>query len=96
MSDQAKAKELIAAGAVVLDVRKPDEFAAGHLPSATNIPVQEFAERIAEVDKLVGGDKDAPIVVHCMLGKRAAAAKELLEKAGYTNVVNGISYNDLK
>jgi rhodanese-related sulfurtransferase len=92
----SSAKELIAAGAVVLDVRKPDEFAAGHLPTATNIPVQDFESRIAEVEALVGGDKAAPIVVHCMLGKRAAAAKELLEKAGYTNVTNGISYNDLK
>src|SRR5689334_13003985 len=49
--DPGAARKLIAAGAVVLDVRTPDEYAAAHLPQAINIPVQELPARIGEVDK---------------------------------------------
>ncbi len=86
---------MIAAGAVVVDVRTPDEFSEGHLPQATNIPIQDFAQRITEVDKLTGGDKTKPVVVHCAVGGRAAKAKQQLEAAGYTQVVNGGGFDDL-
>jgi len=94
--DPATAKKLIAGGAVVVDVRTPEEFGDGHVASATNIPVQELATRIAEVDKLVGADKAKPVVVYCSAGKRAARAKAQLEAAGYTHVVNGGGYDDLR
>lgn len=90
------ARELISHGAVVVDVRTPDEFADGHLANATNIPVQEFATRIAEVDKLVAGDRTRPVVVYCAAGSRAAKAKAQLDAAGYTQVVNGGGYDDLR
>lgn len=93
--DAAAARKMIEAGAVVLDVRTPAEYSEAHLPTATNIPVQQFSERIAEVDKLVGGDKARPIVVYCAAGARAAKAKAQLDAAGYTNVVNGGGYDDL-
>jgi phage shock protein E len=94
--DPAAARKLIAEGAVVLDVRTADEYADGHVPSATNLPVQEMPRRIAEVDKLVGGDKAKPVVVYCGAGKRAAKVKQQLEAAGYTSVVNGGGYDDLR
>ncbi|MEP6864680.1 MAG: rhodanese-like domain-containing protein [Deltaproteobacteria bacterium] len=94
--DPAAARKLIAAGATVLDVRTPEEFADGHLPSATNLPVEDVAQRIAEVDKLVGGDKTKPVVVYCSKGGRAAKAKQALEASGYTNVVNGGGFGDLR
>jgi len=94
--DPAKAREMIAAGAVLVDVRSPDEFAEGALPRATNIPIQDFAGRIAEVEKLAGGDKTRPIVVYCAVGGRAAKAKQQLETAGYTQVVNGGGFDDLR
>ncbi len=93
--DPAKAQQMIAGGALVFDVRTPDEFKDGHLPQATNIPIEDFSTRIAEVDKATGGDKSKPIVVYCAKGGRAAKAKAQLDKAGYTNVVNGGGYDDL-
>jgi phage shock protein E len=91
--DPAKAKQMIASGALVLDVRSPDEFSTGHLSQATNMPIQDFS--VPEVDKLAAGDKAKPVVVYCAAGGRAAKAKEKLEAAGYTNVVNGGGYDDL-
>jgi phage shock protein E len=94
--DPAKAREMIANGAVVIDVRTPEEFTGDHLAQATNIPVQEFSSRLGDVEKLVGGDKSKPIVLHCAAGGRAGKAKKQLEEAGYTNVVNGGGLDDLK
>jgi len=94
--DPAKARELIAGGkAIVLDVRTPEEYGEDHIATAKNVPVDELDKRLAEVDKLVK-DKAQPIVVYCAAGKRAARAKQTLEAAGYTNVVNGGGLNDLR
>ena len=73
-----------------------DEFAAGHLAMAINLPVSELAGRLAEVDRLVGGDRTRPIVVYCASGSRSARAKTQLEAAGYTQVVNGGRLDDLR
>lgn len=94
--DPEAARAAIAAGAVVLDVRTPDEFAEAHLPAATNVPVDDLGSRLADVDKLVAGDKSKPIVVYCGSGRRAGKAKELLESAGYTHVINGGGLDDLR
>ena len=94
--DPALAKQRIADGAVVLDVRSPEEFAEGHLANATNVPVDDVHARLAEIDKLAGGDKKKPIVTYCAAGKRAGRAKQTLEAAGYTNVTNGGGYDDLR
>ena len=92
--DPAAAKQLIAQGATVLDVRTPQEFSGAHLRQATNMPIQDFDP--AAVDKLVGGDKSKPIVVYCAKGGRAQKAKDKLDAAGYTHVVNGGGYDDLQ
>lgn len=93
----ADAKTLVRSGsAVVLDVRTPGEFSGGHLDRATNIPVDELPSRLADVDKLTGGDKSKPIVVYCARGSRAARAKMALDGAGYTAVVNGGGIDDLR
>ena len=95
--DPAKARELIAGGkAIVLDVRTPDEYGEDHIASAKNVPVDELDKRLAEVDKLVKSDKAQPVVVYCAAGQRAARAKQTLEAAGYTNVVNGGGLDDLR
>jgi phage shock protein E len=94
--DPQKARAMIAAGALVLDVRTPDEFGGGHLQTATNVPINQLADHLGDVDKLAGGDKAKPIVVYCAAGRRAARAKTQLEAAGYTNVVNGGGYDDLR
>jgi len=64
---------------VVLDVRTPEEFAAGHLPGAINIPHTELASRVAELE----GSRDNDIVVYCRSGARAATALGVLEKSGF-------------
>ena len=67
---------------VIIDVRRPDEFAAGHVPGATNIPHTEIAARLNEL----GGDKHKELVVYCESGRRAAIAQGILQQAGFTNV----------
>jgi phage shock protein E len=71
-------------GALIVDVRSAAEYQAGHFPDAINIPVGEIAERSSEL-----GDPSRPIVVYCRSGHRSAAAKALLDKAGFTNVTDG-------
>lgn len=94
--DPEAARKMISSGAVVVDVRTPDEFGEGHLPQATNIPIQAFAQRIAELDALTANDKAKPIVVYCASGNRSGKAKQQLEAAGYTQVVNGGGFDELR
>jgi rhodanese-related sulfurtransferase len=70
------------AAPIVLDVRTPDEFAAGHIPGAINVPHTELAERLPELALPV----DVEIVVHCARGGRAEAAEAILRQAGYAQV----------
>lgn len=79
---------------ILLDVRTPAEYKAGHLPSAKNIPVQELSARLGDVKALAGGDKSHPIVVYCLSGARAARAKRILLDAGYTRVTNLGGFDD--
>ncbi|MEZ4334171.1 MAG: rhodanese-like domain-containing protein [Myxococcota bacterium] len=67
---------------VVLDVRTPDEYAAGHVPNATNIPHDQLADRIGEL----GSDKSRDVVVYCKSGRRAGLAAETLAEAGFTRI----------
>lgn len=94
--DPAAARTLIAAGAVVVDVRTPEEFGAGALPGATNIPIDQFAARLAEIGTLAGGDKARPVVVYCASGARSKRAQQQLEAAGHTQVVNGGGFDELR
>ena len=94
--DPAAARARIAAGAVVIDVRTPGEFAEGHLPQAVNIPVEELATRTGEVAALAGGDKAQPVVVYCASGNRARGAVTMLSAAGHADVVNGGGLDDLQ
>ena len=70
--------------AVWIDVRSAEEYAAGHVSPAVNIPHTEIAARIAEVIT----DKDAQIYLYCRSGRRSGLALDALQQAGYTNVVN--------
>jgi phage shock protein E len=96
VKDPAGAKKLIASGALVLDVRTPDEYTDGHIGGAINLPVDTVSDRLSQVASLTKSDKSKPIVVYCAAGQRAAGAKRTLEAAGYTNVVNGGGYDDLR
>lgn len=76
-----EARRLVDAGAHLVDVRTPQEFATGHIPGAINIPVQDLERRMAELE-----GKDRPIVVYCRSGNRSSSAARLLESAGYAEV----------
>ena len=67
---------------LVLDVRTPEEYAAGHLPGAVNIPHGELAARVGELE----GAREGDIVVYCRTGVRAGQALEVLGKAGFTRL----------
>ncbi len=69
-------------GALLLDVRTPEEFSAGHIDGATNIPVQELEARLTSFP----ARKDQGVVVYCHSGRRSANAVGILTKAGYTRV----------
>ena len=70
--------------AVVIDVREADEYAAGHLPEARNIPLAKLADRAAELEKF----KDKPVIVCCASGMRSGKACAELTKLGFAKLHN--------
>jgi len=68
---------------IILDVRRPDEYAEGHIPGAINVPNEEIGT--AEIAELP--DKLQLIFVYCRSGRRSKEASEKLVKLGYTNIV---------
>ncbi|MFO0551836.1 MAG: rhodanese-like domain-containing protein [Polyangiaceae bacterium] len=93
---QMSGKEAVAKAALVIDVRTPEEFGTGHLDKAENIPVDDVQAKVEDIAQKVGGDKSKPIAVYCASGGRASRAKEILQKAGFTNVTNAGGYSSLK
>jgi len=79
----ADARALVQGGALLVDVRTPQEYSAGHIEGAVNIPVSELGARLPEL-----GEKQRSVVVYCRSGARSARAKALLESKGFTSVVN--------
>ena len=74
--------ELQKQGAVMLDVRSVEEFAAGSAPGSINIPLSDLGGRLNEIPKNV------PIVVACASGMRSGMALMMLKKNGYADVRN--------
>ncbi len=81
---QAAAK--IKQGALPLDVREPQEFMQGHIPSAVDVPRGVLEFRIDAHPKLQ--NKDQEILVYCQAGGRGALAAKTLQDMGFTNVTN--------
>ncbi len=78
--------EWIKDGAVLVDVRTPEEFSAGSVPDALNIPLSEIANHVDELNK-----KDK-IIVFCRSGNRSGQAKSILNNNGVDQVINGGSW----
>ena len=70
-------------GYIILDVRRADEFAEGHIPNAINVPNESIGT--SDIPELP--DKDQLIMVYCRSGRRSKEAAEKLVKLGYTNIV---------
>lgn len=77
-----EAHALVKAGAVLLDVRTPEEFSAGHVQGATNIPLDELAQRLDALKE----KKNTDVVVYCHSGRRSALAVKALKEAGFSKV----------
>ncbi len=79
-----QAQEMVRQGALLLDVREPEEYSAGHAPDAKLIPLGQLGARLQELSAY----KDRPVVVMCRSGRRSAQAVELLQEAGFSRVSN--------
>lgn len=88
--DAAKAAGMLDSR-VVIDVRTPSEYAAGHLVGARNIDVEaaDFASRISSLDRI------GKYVVYCRSGRRSALAADQMAAAGFTDIVDGGAMADL-
>jgi rhodanese-related sulfurtransferase len=82
-------KQLIANGAVVVDVRSKSEFTSGHLKGSVNIPLLELSKSIAKINK------SKPVIVCCASGMRSSSAKGLLKEQGF-DVYNGGGWQSLQ
>lgn len=85
----AEAQELVADGALLVDVRTPQEFHASRIDGAVNIPVQELENRLDEF-----GAREGQIVVFCRSGNRSHQATIILENAGFEHVYDLGSYRN--
>ena len=71
-------------GFVLLDVRTPEEFAAGHIAGAVNIPHDQLANRASELPQ----DRNTEIAVYCRSGRRSALALDWLGTQGYERLLH--------
>lgn len=91
IAEPSAVQEAIADGAKLIDVRTPEEFAAGHLRGAVNIDLAgpDFDERIGALDKA------GSYVIYCASGNRAGTAIEFMRGQGFDDLINGGGYEDL-
>ncbi len=69
---------------IILDIRTPKEYAAGHLKDAVLVDfiAPDFEQKLAKFDK------DAPYIMHCRTGARSSRAMVVMEDMGFTNVIH--------
>ena len=75
-------RDLVENNAFIVDVREKDEYEAGHLVNAVNIPLSEIRGRMSEIPK------DVPVYLHCRSSQRSYNALMALKNSGYENVIN--------
>ncbi len=82
-----EAARAIADGAVLVDVRQPDEWRAGHAPAARHIALRQLGNRLHEIPA------DRPVITVCRSGHRSAMAANILDRRGYTatNLAGGMT-----
>ncbi|HKW30199.1 MAG TPA: rhodanese-like domain-containing protein [Verrucomicrobiae bacterium] len=82
------ARKHLKAGALIVDVRSAQEFQAGHLSDAMNIPLGELQSGLPRRVS----DKSQVLLLHCLSGTRSGFAKRALKSMGYSNSFNLGSY----
>jgi phage shock protein E len=78
------ARQHLAQGALVIDVRSPEEFRSAHVPDAINIPLGELRDTLPARVK----NKNQVLLLHCLSGGRSGIAQQQLKGLGYTHVFN--------
>jgi len=76
-------KKTLASGARLVDVRTPQEFAAGHIDGAINIPVSDLPGKLKRL-----GQKNQSLVVYCRSGSRSGHAVSFLKGQGFKHVLD--------
>ena len=82
-------KQKLESGAIIVDVRTPDEFRDGAYPGAKNIPLSDLGSRLGEIPK------DRPVVLYCASGARSSSAARAMKQAGYSDVINAGGLADM-
>lgn len=82
-------KQKLESGAIIVDVRTPDEFRDGAYPGAKNIPLSDLRQRLGEIPK------DRPVVLYCASGARSSSAVRAMKQAGYSDVINAGGLMDM-
>ncbi len=81
--------ELIENGAVIVDVRTPQEYRSGNIRGSLNIPLDQLKGNLKKIKK------DKPVIVCCASGMRSGTAKGVLQSNGFTQVYNAGSWHKL-
>jgi phage shock protein E len=82
-------KQKLESGAIIVDVRTPEEFRDGAYPGAKNIPLSDLGPRLGEIPK------DKPVVLYCASGARSSSAARAMKQAGYADVINAGGLGDM-
>lgn len=77
---------------LIIDVRSPKEYNAGHIPHAINIDVDGFEDRMGEIEDL----KETKITTYCNSGKKSGTVAEILVKNGFTDVSNAAGVKEFE
>lgn len=86
----SKVKEALRKGAIVIDVRTPQEFDRGKVPESINIPVDRIA---ANAERIKGMNR--PVVFCCVSGARSSTAASIMKQKGLKEIYNGGSWENI-
>lgn len=89
-SRAADIQAIIQQGAFLVDVRTPGEYSEGHVNGSVNIPLNTILTQLTKFKNKTN------IIVFCRSGARSSQAKSILEQNGYTNVVNGGTWHNVR
>lgn len=78
---------------IIIDVREPQEYAAGHVEGAINIPPARLMAGASELSTVA---KDTPLILYCLSGSRSNVSIQILKQMGFSNLTNGINKEQTK
>lgn len=90
LSPKVDYANLIAEGAILLDVRSKGEFEGGHIQDSINLPLDSLNNSLSQFKR------DKAIIICCASGMRSAIAKSILKSKGFAEVYNGGGWKELQ